>query len=185
MSDVSISSNIFALFFFYCLRNSFLDTDCVPLLSQLHWYYFGVLWMWCDAVRKGKISIILRLNLIWASLVAQTVKNPAMQETWVRSLGWTNPGLVLGWSPGGRHVLLPGQRSLVDHSPKGHKESDMTEQINTGHRIKSHNFSHNFSVPESSGYDLQKLFFFLLFKNILPPFMWIKRKVTASLMTQW
>ena len=25
----------------------------------------------------------------WASLVAQTVKNqPAMQETWVRSLGW-------------------------------------------------------------------------------------------------
>ena len=59
----------------------------------------------------------------------------------------------------------------MDHSPKGHKESDMTEQINTGHRIKSHNFSHNFSVPESSGYDLQKLFFFWLFKNILPPFM--------------
>ena len=25
----------------------------------------------------------------WASLVAQTVKNlPAVQETWVRSLGW-------------------------------------------------------------------------------------------------
>ena len=28
----------------------------------------------------------------WASLVAQTVKNlPAMQETWVRSLGWEDP----------------------------------------------------------------------------------------------
>ena len=28
----------------------------------------------------------------WASLVAQLVKNPpAMQETWVRSLGWENP----------------------------------------------------------------------------------------------
>ena len=28
-------------------------------------------------------------NLNWASLVAQLVKNPpAMQETWVRSLGW-------------------------------------------------------------------------------------------------
>ena len=27
--------------------------------------------------------------LFWASLVAQMVKNlPAMQETWVRSLGW-------------------------------------------------------------------------------------------------
>ena len=28
----------------------------------------------------------------WASLVAQTVKNlPAMQETWVLSLGWEDP----------------------------------------------------------------------------------------------
>ena len=28
----------------------------------------------------------------WASLVAQVVKNPlAMQETWVRSLGWEEP----------------------------------------------------------------------------------------------
>ena len=29
---------------------------------------------------------------IWASLVAQLVKNPpAMQETWVQSLGWEDP----------------------------------------------------------------------------------------------
>ena len=29
---------------------------------------------------------------LWASLVAQTVKNlPAVQETWVRSLGWEEP----------------------------------------------------------------------------------------------
>ena len=28
----------------------------------------------------------------WASLVAQLIKNlPAMQETWVHSLGWENP----------------------------------------------------------------------------------------------
>ena len=28
----------------------------------------------------------------WASLVAQTIKNmPAMQETWVQSLGWEEP----------------------------------------------------------------------------------------------
>ena len=28
----------------------------------------------------------------WASLVAQMVKNqPAIQETWVQSLGWENP----------------------------------------------------------------------------------------------
>ena len=32
------------------------------------------------------------LVLRWASLVAQTVKNPpAMQETWVQSLGWEDP----------------------------------------------------------------------------------------------
>ena len=30
--------------------------------------------------------------LWWASLVAQSVKNlPAVQETWVRSLGWEDP----------------------------------------------------------------------------------------------
>jgi len=30
--------------------------------------------------------------LVWASLVAQTVKNPlAIQETWVQSLGWEDP----------------------------------------------------------------------------------------------
>ena len=31
-------------------------------------------------------------NGSWASLVAQLVKNlPAVQETWVRSLGWEDP----------------------------------------------------------------------------------------------
>ena len=32
------------------------------------------------------------LQYIWASLMAQLVKNPpAMQESWVRSLGWEDP----------------------------------------------------------------------------------------------
>ena len=32
------------------------------------------------------------LQYSWASLVAQLVKNlPAMQETWVRTLGWEDP----------------------------------------------------------------------------------------------
>ena len=32
------------------------------------------------------------LQYSWASLVAQTVRNPpAMWETWVRSLGWKDP----------------------------------------------------------------------------------------------
>ena len=36
--------------------------------------------------------MILFLIELWASLIAQLVKNPpAMRETWVRSLGWEDP----------------------------------------------------------------------------------------------
>ena len=90
--------------------------------------------------------------------MAQLLKNlPAMQETWVRFLGWEDP-LEKGkaaqtvkrlptmreagfnpwvgkipwrrkWQP--TPVPLPGkshgQRSLVGYSPWGHKESDTTE----------------------------------------------------------
>ena len=32
------------------------------------------------------------ITFLWASLIAQLVENlPAMQETWVRSLGWEDP----------------------------------------------------------------------------------------------
>ena len=46
------------------------------------------------------------LQYSWAFLVAQWVKNPpAMQETWVRSLGWEDPlekgmathSIILAW----------------------------------------------------------------------------------------
>ena len=43
---------------------------------------------------SGKFAERIRypLQYSWASLVAQLVKNqPAMQETWVRSLGWEDP----------------------------------------------------------------------------------------------
>ena len=62
------------------------------------------------------------------SLVAQMVKSLlAMQETWVRSLGWEDAlekemathSSILGESH--------GQRSLVGYSPKSRKELDMTE----------------------------------------------------------
>ena len=60
--------------------------------------------------------------------MAQRVKClPAMQETWVRSLGQEDP-LEKEMT-----VLLPGkshgQRSLVGYSPWGRKELDMTEQL--------------------------------------------------------
>ena len=65
----------------------------------------------------------------WASLVAQMVKNPpAMQETWVQSLGWEDPledGLathssILAWR-------IPKGRGAWWATPWGYKESDMTE----------------------------------------------------------
>ena len=55
-----------------------------------------------------------------------------MQETWVLSLGGEDP-LEKGMQP--TPEFLPGefhgQRSLVDYSPWGHKESDITEQLST------------------------------------------------------
>ena len=43
--------------------------------------------------RFTREGIGYRLQYSWASLVAQVVKNlPAMQETWVQSLGWEDPG---------------------------------------------------------------------------------------------
>ena len=54
----------------------------------------------CNAGHPGSIpgsgrsgeGIGYPLQYSWASLVAQLVKNlPAMQETWIRSLGWEDP----------------------------------------------------------------------------------------------
>ena len=65
--------------------------------------------------------------------MAQLVKNPpAMQETWVRSLGWEDPlekGMtthpsILAWR-------IPGTEEPGGCSPWGHKESDTTEQLST------------------------------------------------------
>ena len=72
--------------------------------------------------------------LVWTSLVAQMIKNPpAMQETWVRSLGLENP-LENGMAT--TPVFLPGeshgQRSLVGCSPWDRKESITTERVALG-----------------------------------------------------
>ena len=59
------------------------------------------------------------------------VKNlPAVQETWIQSLGQEDPWRRK-WQP--TPVFLPGkchgQRSLAGYSPWGCKESDMTYQL--------------------------------------------------------
>ena len=41
--------------------------------------------------RSAREGIGYPLQYSWASLVAQVAKNHAMQETWVRSLGWEDP----------------------------------------------------------------------------------------------
>ena len=68
------------------------------------------------------------VNGVWS--LAQMVKNlPAIQETWVRSLGREDPlekgmahSSILAWR-------IPWQKGLVSYSPWGCKESDMTELL--------------------------------------------------------
>ena len=66
------------------------------------------------------------LQYSWSSLVDQLVKNlPAMQETWVRSLGWEDPWIKERLPP---PVFWPGEFHRL-YSSWGHKESDTTEQL--------------------------------------------------------
>ena len=66
---------------------------------------------------------------MWASLVAQMVKNlPVMLKTWVQSLGWENPlekavathSSILAWR-------IPWTEEPGGYSPQGCKELDTTE----------------------------------------------------------
>ena len=107
---------------------SFQDAYTV-LSAELLWLHNRIiLFHW------GKLAFFISwyfFPLLGASLVVQMVKNlPAMQESWVQSLGRKEPlekGMAttpVFW-PGKYH----GQRSLVGCSPWGRKESDMTERM--------------------------------------------------------
>ena len=68
----------------------------------------------------------MHLDVFGPSLVAQLVKNlPAMQETWVRSLGWEDP-LEKERLP--TPVFWPREFHGL-YSPWGCKELDTTEQL--------------------------------------------------------
>ena len=66
-----------------------------------------------------------------ASWVAQLVRihlqcRIPQYDSWVRKIPWRRKWQPTpGFLPGESH----GQRSLVGYSPRGHKESDMTEQL--------------------------------------------------------
>ena len=75
--------------------------------------------------RSSGEGIGYSLQYSWASLVAQLVKNLlAMQEPWVRSLGWED-SLEKGTAT---HSSIMAWR-IPWTSPWGRKESDTTEQL--------------------------------------------------------
>ena len=71
--------------------------------------------------------MIITILYIYASLVAQLVKNPpAMQETWVQSLGWEDPleegmathsNIIAGESP---WTEVPGRLQSMGSQRVGH-----------------------------------------------------------------
>ena len=69
-------------------------------------------------------------------------------EPWVSKVPWRRK-----WQP--TPVFLPGeshgQRSLAGYSPRGHKESDMTERLSTHARVSPQNI-----LPASLAYHTPK-----------------------------
>ena len=68
-----------------------------------------------------------KLTQLWASLVAQAVKNlPAIQETRIQSLGWENP-LDKGMAIHSSILAESSMNRKATQATGGHKEVDMTE----------------------------------------------------------
>ena len=112
-------------------------------LLSLGWCIFAKLGFFAAAVTKSKhcknqggtgtqvvvVNLTVRLEKFycphWASLVAQTVKNPpAMQEIWVRSLGWGDP-LEEAWPP--TPGFLPGESPWTEEPGGRVAELDTTD----------------------------------------------------------
>ena len=75
------------------------------------------------------------LQYSWASFVAQLVKNlPALQETWVWSLGWEDP---LDKGNTTHSSILAWRFPQTVYSPLGCQESDMTEWLSISLRNPS------------------------------------------------
>ena len=75
----------------YCWPNHFPQTT--PLPNTVTWGLGVNIWIWGDTDIRFIATIIKCIvPSSRAFLVAQMVKNPpAMQETWVQSLGWEDP----------------------------------------------------------------------------------------------
>ena len=102
---------------------------------------------------KSRVKFLLNLmsiwETLWASLVAQAVKNsPAMQDTRVRSLGQEDP---LDKDMETHPSILAWKRSLVGCSPSYHTESDTIAGRSTtiflGERMANHSSIRAVRIP--------------------------------------
>ena len=75
------------------------------------------------------VSMCVCMCIEWASLVAQLVKNlPAVQETWVRSLGWEDPlekemathSSILAWKISWTEIFCTGGLQSMGSQRVGH-----------------------------------------------------------------
>ena len=116
---------------------SICQTLCTPLASFNNSYLKQG---FCESHGKWIQKHFVNHKAIYrASLVAQMVKNrPAMQETWVRSLGWEDPlekamathSSILAWR-------IPWS---LEGCKEDCKESDMTKQLSTS--FSPHSLQH-------------------------------------------
>ena len=86
-------SKVYELFWVYSRRNDAFPWILFYLkLESMRYALPSPLYMTLTATEYTLLQICAGLFFMWASLVAQLVKNlPVMWETWVRFLGWEDP----------------------------------------------------------------------------------------------
>ena len=137
-----------------------------------------------------KWQTCLGLFSLWASLLAQLVKNPpAMWETWVRSLGWKIPWRRK-WQP--TPVFLPGESPWTEESGElqstGSQELDTTERLNHHHHnlvcsqqeIVKINFNFGVICPDIKYYISNQKKLSVLSADFVVPFIISKRNNSRS-----
>ena len=90
-------------------------------------------WVWKTPWRRDRLP----RQYSWASLVAQSVRNPpAIWETWVWSLGWED-SLEEGMATHSSILAsrIPMDRGACRLSPWDRKELDTTEQLSTAQHV--------------------------------------------------
>ena len=95
--DIAISSKLFS-FPFLLLELSSMSKILLFLYYCKHFFHYPNIITFLPCIPEYT-TIVCSLTifshnftLLWASIVAQLVKNPpAMRETWVQSLGWDDP----------------------------------------------------------------------------------------------